>query len=1132
MSIRFLLILLAVGSISIRAPHALAETPTFDAAQLEFFEKSVRPILVSRCYECHNAKLEEPKGGLKLDSRAAAIAGGETGAAVVPGKPKESLLIDAINYGDLFQMPPKSKMPAEEVATLTRWVEMGAPWPAEEVASAGPKKVFSIADRKASHWCWQPIKPQTPPAVKDAAWLKSPIDAFILAKLEAKGLTPNSRAEKSALIRRSYFDLIGLPPTPEQVAAFVADESPEAYAKLIDQLLESPRFGERWGRHWLDLVRYAESRGHEFDFDIPNAWQYRDYVIRAINADIPYDQFLTEHIAGDLLPQPRLNPEAGFDESVLGTGFWHLGDWVHSPVDIRKDETERYDNMVDVFSKTFLAMTVSCARCHDHKFDAISQKDYYALYGYLQSSEYRQATFDTQPHNKRISAELAKIDDAAQAEVLKAIATATGPGLKTLPAYLYAAQQLLGTDGAATKPESIAAAAAKGNLDTTLLAAWVAYLRTASSEQDDLMQPLAALLSQPAASAEEAFSKQRATMVEQAKAKVAELARAGEKYRVVVDYNDPATEFLADGFAFGARPVRKGELTLRTDGQAPLVVDVAKQGSVRRDARWKGLKRAPGTQADAGQLSRFEAPGQTLRTPTFEITHDRVAYLVQGAGRAFAAVDSHRTIQGPLHGQTVIEWDNAAGARWVVQNLSAYKGHGVHVEFSPRGDEELRVLMVVCGDPPAPTYETPADATAPLFANSTTTADLIERHASALATSLNDGNLSRWRAWLVEHPQLLMSAAQQEKLTADLKSIGDRYQRENDALTAQIKRQSRTAPAMWDGSSEDERLLIRGNHTTPRDLVPRRFLSAIAGEEAPEYGHGSGRLHLAEQLTSAENPLTARVMANRVWYHLLGRGIVPSTDNFGVLGQEPSHPELLDYLATEFRREGWSVKRLIRAVMLSSTYQMSSAPGEADREADPQNLLWHRAEVRRLEAEVIRDQMLALSGRLNDKMYGPSVPVYLTAYMQGRGRPGTGPLDGDGRRSIYISIRRNFLSPMMMAFDAPTPFSTIGKRNVSNVPAQALTLMNDPLVVDQAKLWARRTLNNASLTTSEARIARLYQEAFARGPSAEELAAAQGFLATQATEHKLSPEAATNNEQVWGDLCHVLMNVKEFIFIP
>jgi hypothetical protein len=1112
--------LLIIGTAWLFCASAVAAEPQFDAAQLEFFEKSVRPILATRCYECHRAELEEPEGGLTLDTRAGALKGGETGPAIVPGDVKESLLVDAINYGNTYQMPPKFKLPPDEIATLTKWVAMGAPWP-KGVA----KKAFDLAERKSTHWAWQPIRAAAPPPVKNGDWATSPLDAFILAKLEAKGLAPNKRADKRVLIRRAYFDLIGLPPTPAQVDAFVQDESAGAFAKVVDQLLESPRFGERWGRHWLDLVRYAESRGHEFDADIPNVWHYRDYVIRALNADVPYDQFVTEHVAGDLLEKPRLNPEEGFNESVLGTGFWHLGEWVHSPVDIRKDECDRYDNMVDVFSKTFLAMTVSCARCHDHKFDAISQKDYYALYGYLQSSDYRQAAFDSEPANRQVALEMAKVDDAAQEQVLTAYQQATAPLIKSLPAYLAAAKEVLaGTAPVTAKRETIEAIAAGAKLDADLLAAWVDYLPLAGAAKDDPLQPLAALLMQ----SEAAFAQKRDALAAREKLLVTEHEAAQAKHKVVVDYNDPKAEWIVDGYAFGLRPVRAGELSLRTDGQAPLVAEVAQYGMARRDPRWKGLTRAPGTQAESQTLSRFEAPGQMLRTPTFEITHDTVAYLVQGGGRAYACVDSHRLVAGPLHGQTVTEWDNSPGPRWIVQNLAAYKGHGVHIEFSPRGNDDLRVLMVVSGIPPAPRTTTPDDLAAPLFANAKTLADLTTAYVAALETATQP----RLRAWLIEHANLLASADQHKALIERLKAIGDNYQRENARLAALVKRSSRTAPAMWDGSGEDERLLLRGNPATPKDVVPRRFLTAVSGPKAPEYERGSGRLDLARQVLSESNPLTARVMANRVWHHLLGRGIAPQTDNFGVLGQEPTHPDLLDYLATEFRREGWSVKRLIRTIMLTSTYQMDSAPGAADKEADPQNLLWHRANIRRLEAEVIRDQMLFLGGRFNDKMYGPSVPVFLTPYMQGRGRPGGGPLNGDGRRSIYVSVRRNFLSPMMLAFDTPVPFSTMGKRNVSNVPAQALTMMNDPLVIEQAKAWTRRVLTDTSLSTTDARIAQLYQQAFARAPSAEELANANAFLAAQAAELKLPPEAAKNDERVWADLGHVLMNVKEFIFIP
>ena len=366
----------------------------------EFFEKHVRPVLVQSCFSCHSANAKELKGGLRLDSRDRALKGGDGGRVIVPGKPADSRLVRAIQYQDPdLQMPPKAKLPDDQIAALTTWVRMGVPWPettsgligappTSDSASGPAKPAFNLQQRKAAHWAWQPIQAQQPPAVRHANWAQDPLDRFLLARWEAVGLEPPPLAERRVLIRRAYFDLIGLPPKPEEIDAFAGDNSPQAWPHVVDRLLASPQFGERWARHWLDLVRYAETRGHEFDYDIANAWQYRDYVIRAINADVPYYQFVAEQIAGDLLAQPRLDPTGRINESVLGTGFWFLGEWVHSPVDIRQDELDRVDNQIDVMGKTFLGLTLGCARCHDHKFDAISSQDYYALAGISRKQQF------------------------------------------------------------------------------------------------------------------------------------------------------------------------------------------------------------------------------------------------------------------------------------------------------------------------------------------------------------------------------------------------------------------------------------------------------------------------------------------------------------------------------------------------------------------------------------------------------------------------------------------------------------------------------------------------------------------------------------------------------------------------
>ncbi len=393
--------------------RAAESTPTPEAA--EFFEKKIRPVLIESCWKCHSAEAKKLKGGLRLDSRAGLLKGGDTGPSLVPEHPEKSKLIEAVGYknADLL-MPPKGMLAPAVIADLTKWVQMGAPWPGSETSTGDKKDAFDLAKRKREHWAWQPIRATPPPAVKNTTWARSPIDTFLLARLEQAKLAPARPAERRTWLRRITFDLTGLPPTVEESNAFLSDNREGACERVVDRLLAAPRFGERWGRHWLDLVRYGETRGHEFDPVLPNAYQYRDYVIRALNADVPYDQFVQEHIAGDLLPAPRLHPAEKFNESILGTGFWLLGEEVHSPVDIRQDQADRFDNRIDVMTKTFLGLTVSCARCHDHKFDAISSRDYYALFGFLESSNYRLARFDSREHNRAVARDMEALKDRYQ----------------------------------------------------------------------------------------------------------------------------------------------------------------------------------------------------------------------------------------------------------------------------------------------------------------------------------------------------------------------------------------------------------------------------------------------------------------------------------------------------------------------------------------------------------------------------------------------------------------------------------------------------------------------------------------------------------------------------------------------
>jgi hypothetical protein len=1063
------------------ALHALCWPAAAQDAGLEFFEKQVRPILFARCYECHSGQSVKLQGGLRLDSLAAATKGGDTGPAVVPGKPQESLLVDAINYGELYQMPPKTRLPAEEVAVLTKWVEMGSPWSKEPPATAAAiaTDAFDLDKRKAEHWCWQPItNPPVPKIRNPESRIQNPIDAFIQEKLQSKRLSPAPPADPRTLIRRLYFDLIGLPPSAKDVKEFLAVCLPslrpsvppsgqegeierqrdreQAIEAVVDKLLASPHFGERWGRHWLDLMRYAESRGHEFDPNIPNAFEYRDYVIRALNADVPYDQFVIEHVAGDLLDKPRLHPTEGWNESIIGTGFWFLGEWIHSPVDIRKDECDRVDNQIDVFSKTFLGLTVSCARCHDHKFDAISQADYYALAGYLQSSSYRLTRFEAWDHDRKTMERLAEVDARHRPLVAAAVAKAIEPELDALAARL-----------------------AK---DAPRLAA--AELGVPTSDLGDS--------------------------------------------KVIVDYAALAAEqWMADGPTFGAAPIRAGHVLLDTRSGLPLEAVV--YGAARRYGTWENLAIAAPSEGDQGRLAGWVRAGRTLKTPKWTLDSGLVHYLIEGAGHVYAAVDSHAMINGPLHNELAKDTggDSYLPMRWITHDLSRYAGHRVHLEFSPKEGEDFRIVMVVEGQrPKAP--ETRSNKLINAGVTAGACRELIESTLKLLALDKIAGNAhaadrAALANWLVAQSSL--TAGPPEELAEALAA----YSAERQRIVQGIRGSSRLCLAIWDGTPTDEHLLVRGNHKTPGPAVPRRLLTALEDPGFRVQGSGS-RLHLARKLIDPANPLTSRVIVNRVWHHLLGRGIVPSVDNFGVLGQPPTHPELLDHLARQFMQDGWSLKRLIRRIALSETYQQASGARSRESEADSQNLLFHRQTLRRLEGEAIRDAILAVSGRLNRAQFGPSVPVHLTPFMQGRGRPGTsGPLDGDGRRSIYIAVRRNFLAPMMLAYDTPIPASTVGRRNTSNVPAQALILMNDPFVAEQSRGWARKLLADKD-ASPESRIRRMYLETFSREPTAEERSAALAFLAAQASEYGIS-SATAHDERVWADLGHVLFNVKEFVLL-
>ncbi|MEZ6067258.1 MAG: PSD1 and planctomycete cytochrome C domain-containing protein [Planctomycetaceae bacterium] len=1292
-----------------------AATAPFTSAQLEHFEKHVRPVLVERCQKCHGA--DEQEGGLRLDSRAALVKGGDSGTAIVPGRLDAGELLAAISYDPAgYQMPPDGKLPDAAIEHLRKWIAEGAAWPDEAVADAGDDADWDEEfARRRERWSFQPLRRPPIPAVSQPDWCRNPIDRFVLARIDAAGLVPVAESDRPTWLRRVHLDTVGLPPTLADLEAFLNDKAPGAHERVIDELLASPHFGERWGRHWLDLVRYAESRGHEFDYDVANPWPYRDYVIRAINEDVPYDQFVVEHVAGDLLKRPqatdagssgysvRADARTGRNESILGTGFWFFGEWVHSPVDIRKEEADRFDNMIDVYSKTFLGLTVACARCHDHKFDPIPQSDFYAIQGYLQSSSYRQVRYESILHNQAIAEELESLDRQATERLGPLLEELTRDVRGQLPAYLLAARDAIaagaelehdpsqlvvfdfetgsyegwertgdafgeipqtqstiadyqgnvgaqgtffvnshqrrdggkGDDhvGTLTSPEFpierpqmtllvgggghagetcvnlvvkgetvrtatgpnnnlmrpvtwdvadlkgatarivivdnhrggwgnigvdhitqhdatapqetlpalsqaardvVARLAEKNGLDATLLTHWTAACLAARDDDSNPLQSWSRAATDPALTT----AALQSDIARRASANPDDLlalpALPTENFWTGAD-------LIADGPGF--QPWFDG-LRLSSDPEQPVAGTLSRHVAAW-NPDWPTLDHR-GSVNDPGQLSSWPRTGRSLKSPTFEITGDKVYCLVQGGVNTYVAVDSHTIIAGPLHGSIVRKHNQQADWHWVEHDVARYRGHRAHVEISGGDISAPFAVAVVTLTPPSELVKN-QPANEPID-NWESLATLLARRLTGDLPRRNEGSREANRfagaslPFALRYPGLLGldGVTARDRLREAMTPLVSR----RNELYAAIQSASHTAPAMLEGSPEDEYVFIRGNWKKQGNIAPRQFLSVFSDRPAPAATEvavvqpptGTGRLELAEAMVDPHRtPIVARVIVNRIWLHYFGRGIVPTPDDFGYLGGDPSHPELLDWLASELVDHNWSQKHIHRLILGSSVYRLASESGavksgdeamQARRnEVDPSNTLLTLMNIKRMEGEIIRDSLLRLSGRFDDTLYGPSVPIHLTSFLEGRGRPGSsGPVDGAGRRSLYIAVRRNFAEPFFQAFDLPTPYSTIGRRSVSNVPAQALALMNNPMVIEQTDRWARRLLEETAGQSIEERVRVLYTAVYGRKPTAIEIATGSRFITAEGT---VDP----NDPRVWADYIHVMLMAKEFVFV-
>ncbi|MGE0608188.1 MAG: PSD1 and planctomycete cytochrome C domain-containing protein [Pirellulales bacterium] len=1096
---------------------------------LEFFEKKIRPVLVEHCGECHAASSKPLKGNLRVDSQPGLLRGGDTGPAVVPGDVEKSLLLKAVEYGgEFYDMPPKGKLPDAVIADIRKWIEIGAPDP----RTAEPKAAASLSwpEILSARRDWWSLQPPVEPALPEVAnpdWSVEPIDRFVWAALQAKSLTPNPPADRHAFIRRASLTLAGLPPTPAEVEAFVQDASSDCYATLIDRLLASPHFGERWARHWMDVIRFTETHGNEWNYEVHHAWRYRDYLIRAFNSDLPYDQFVREHIAGDLLP-PRWNESQQINEAPIGTAFYRFGEVNHDDcIGLPQIGYDIADNQLDTLTKAFQGATVACARCHDHKLDAYSMHDYYGLLGIIRSSRLAAHTIDSPQVNQQPRKKLSDLKPAIRAE----IAALWKQDAVELPRYLLAAD-------AARRNAPDAASLAVG-LDAPRLVRWLSAVRTDKPAAEHPLAPWIAVADAAVAGGDKLPAAWKQTADDWAAQERERREFNAANYVPFADFSAgaPPADWHSDGHGLRDAPSANGEFVLHHQGDA-IVRAVLPAGwySHALSSRLNGTLRSPqipdGKQKISFQVLGLRSSALRLVSNNCQLNYANYKALTnehlhwqmftppanRGSLRTFAELmtlldnpkfpDQLSALGGDGENYR-LPWDQALGDGRSFFGITRAVLHDV--AEPPRA--ELTHLRPILAEPPIGKL----DELAARYASTAMRA--IDRFDSNTATEDD----VRWLDYLLQSQLLTNDSASSPKLA----ELVAEYRR----IESQEIQQPRVVPGLEDaGDGGDQPVFIRGDCLRPGELAERRYLEVLSRPGQPFASGGSGRLQLAQRIASADNPLTARVMVNRVWHYLFGAGIVRTVDDLGHLSDEPSHQELLDYLALRFAREGWSLKRLVREIALSQTFRQGSQPSESSREVDPQNRLLSHYPARRLEAEAIRDCILLASGRLDDSLYGPSIqPFREKEYADRRLFPG--PLDGNGRRSVYIKTNLMESAKFLNAFNLPGGKVAQGRRDISNVPAQALALLNDPFVLQQAEEWAKRLVAEPD-GDAATRVDRMFSQALGRQPSSDERQRFVRFVDQLAELSSVPRAEVMRSTAIWKDVAHAMFNVKEFIYVP
>ena len=924
----------ALGALIVSLPLIGAEPEA-----LEHFEKHVRPLLVAKCQACHNAQLKS--GNVDFSGLEGFLQARDEAALISTDDPESSRLLAIVGYETRVKMPPAGRLPDDELAILRDWVQRGAPWPGAEQHDAmiPADQQGGFTDEQKNYWAFQPVVGHEPSSVDNPAWNENPIDRFVLAKMQERGLQPAAPTDKLTWLRRATFDLTGLPPTPEDAEAFLADTSPEAHGRVVERLLASPLYGERWGRHWLDVARYADSTGNDEDHRYPYAWKYRDYVIEAFNNDMPYDQFVREQIAGDLL--------AGDDSSqvnkrgIIATGLLALGPKAVAQQDKQRMLYDVYDEQIEVVSKSMLGLTVACARCHDHKFDPILTKDYYSLAGIFASTRsfkdpsshvsqllfkplVQQQAYDRYEAEQRvIKNKRIELDNLADIELEQYVDSVAS----RVADYMLAAHEVYGDGADATE------LSAEGDLDPAQLKKWVDYLKPADMPRGQLAD-------------------WRDSM-------------ASRRVEVAAAYQE----------AFG-KTLKEWHHTIR---------------------RWR---------ASAIELIRNGSMPPPPK-PRFRPGRDRFFHDV-------------------------------------------YYAKGAPLRFE--GDERNAILK-----------------------------------PDTVATI--------------------------EKLKVEVAE-----------LEANAMPEPPMANAVEEGQTVEQRVFVRGDYTAEGEAAPKVFPAIIAGFEQTPVSSGSGRLELANWIASPSNPLTARVMVNRIWQKHFGEGIVRTPSNFGKLGTPPTHPELLDWLASSFVKEGWSVKEMHRKIMLSSAYRMSSSPSPAAAKDDPANQWLSHFNRRRLDVEELRDGMLAIDSSLDLTMGGTLQSGFGTDRENSNDRLSIDPTTSV-RRMVYLPLRRANLPTLLNLFDFGDAVTSLGKRPVTNVAPQALFMMNSEFVASRAGNLAEQLLAAQDWTETD-RAKRAYMAVLTREPDAGEIDSALSYIGTYAARFEDS-----TLQEAWQSYCRILLASNDFIYV-